>query len=61
MPKWLLIDQLNISIRVKPDAPSRGIRRALASTAFVRRLRVAVRSCVDRTPALRGIRVTVQR
>ena len=61
MPRWLVIDELIICIRVKQDAPSQGICRTLGSEAFRRRLQKAVKSCTDRNPSLKGVRVTVNR
>lgn len=64
MPKSVVLDEMHLTVHVPSklaDAEAETIRRTLTGTAFLRRLRRAVRAAVGEFPDLARVRVTLSR
>lgn len=64
MPKFVVIDELRLTVRASADLPDRRVRatvRALAGKELTARLRRAVRDVLRAVPGLGECRVTLDR
>ena len=64
MARTVVIDEIHLSVRVPanlPDADTRTIHRALLGSAFMGRLRRAVRTVVRAFPELTKARMSLSR
>jgi len=64
VPKFVVIDELHLTVRLPAAAPDRRVRaavRALAGKELMARLRRAVRDVLRPTAPLAGCRVTLAR
>lgn len=64
MPRYVVIDEVHVTVRVPRDlSPERAerVRAALAADAFLARLRTCVRRVVRGDPDLAGVRVGLSR
>ncbi|QDU19750.1 hypothetical protein [Urbifossiella limnaea] len=64
MAKSVVIDELHVTVRVPaglPDEYAEAVRDALAGTAFMDRLRQAVRAAVRAFPELAAVRFSLTR
>lgn len=64
MPRYLVIDEVHVSLSVSSRIDARqceSIRRALQSRRFQRSLRFAVRAILVRFPPLRKLRLRISR
>jgi hypothetical protein len=64
MPKFVLIDEIHLTVLVPaglPDEDARAIAGALAAEDFLARLTAAVRTVILTDSSLAGVRVTITR
>lgn len=64
MPRAAIVDEIHLTVRVParlPDELTQAVRRTLLGTAFMVRLRQAIRTVFRANPELASARVTLTR